>query len=401
MQTGRPIYLDNNATTPMDPRVFDAMRPWFMEQFGNAASATHLYGWEARDAVEDAREQVASLVGASPKEIIFTSGATESDNLGIKGLVERKWGKGIGDSMNGIHIITCVTEHKAVIDTCKYLESIGVEVTWLSVDREGLISLDELEKAFRPETILVAIMYANNETGVIQPVRQIADIAHRNGALFFCDATQAVGKIPVDVNADGIDVMAFTAHKLYGPKGVGAIYVRRKPRPVNLAEQLHGGGHERGFRSGTLNVPGIVGFGKACAIAQEDMEPDTAKISALRDKLQEALLKIPGATLNGDPVARLPNVANICFRGVEGQSMMMSLSRFVAVSSGSACTSVTQEPSFVLKAMGLGDEEARGSVRFSLGRFTTEAEIEFAIEKVREVIFQQPGFPGIQVMPLS
>jgi cysteine desulfurase len=377
----------------MDPRVFEAMRPWFMEHFGNAASATHLYGWEAKEAVEEAREQVASLIGASPKEIVFTSGATESDNLGIKGLVEGNGevglgnrGEGIGDSRG--HIITCVTEHKAVVDTCKYLESVGVDVTWLPVDSNGLINLEELENAFRPDTILVAIMYANNETGVIQPIRQITDITHRHGALFFCDATQAVGKIPVNVQTDGIDVMAFTAHKLYGPKGVGAIYIRRKPEVVDLAEQMHGGGHERGFRSGTLNVPGIVGFGKACAIAQNDMQQDAARIMGLRDKLQEALLKIPGATLNGAPGATMPNIANICFRGVEGQSMMMSLSRFVAVSSGSACTSVTQEPSFVLKAMGLSDEEARGSVRFSLGRFTTEAEIDFAIEKATEVIPQ-------------
>jgi cysteine desulfurase len=256
------------------------------------------------------------------------------------------------------------------------------------VDRDGLIGLDELEKAFRPDTILVAIMYANNETGVIQPIRQIAEITHRHNAVLFCDATQAVGKLPVDVWKDGIDVMAFTAHKLYGPKGVGAIYIRRKPAPVDLSEQMHGGGHERGFRSGTLNVPGIVGFGKACALAQEEMQQDTAKISVLRDKLQDALLKIPGSRLNGDPGARLPNVANICFRDVEGQSMMMSLSRFVAVSSGSACTSVTQEPSFVLKAMGLSDEEARGSVRFSLSRFTTEEEINFAIEKTTEVVLQ-------------
>lgn len=392
MQTGRPIYLDNNATTPMDPRVFDAMRPWFMEHFGNAASSTHLYGWEAKEAVEEAREQVASLIGASPKEIVFTSGATESDNLGIKGILEGHRSQGIpvpAASRGGNrHIITCVTEHKAVIDTCKYLESVGVDVTWLPVDREGLISLDELEKSFRPETILVAIMYANNETGVIQPVRQIAEIAHRHGALFFCDATQAVGKIPVDVHQDGIDVMAFTAHKLYGPKGIGAIYIRRKPEVVALAEQVHGGGHERGFRSGTLNVPGIVGFGAACAIAEREMDTDTARLSALRNKLQESLLAIPGSRLNGHLTARLPNVANIAFDQVEGQSMMMSLSRFMAVSSGSACTSVTQEPSFVLKAMGLDDEQARGSVRFSLGRFTTEAEIDYAIEKATEVVLQ-------------
>jgi cysteine desulfurase len=364
------------------------MRPWFMEHFGNAASSTHLYGWEAKEAVEEAREQVASLVGASPKEIVFTSGATESDNLGIKGILEgHRWEVG-GERWGRKHIITCMTEHKAVIDTCKYLESIGVDVTWLPVDRDGLIRLDELEKAFRPETILVAIMYANNETGVIQPVAQIAEIAHRHGALFFCDATQAVGKIPVDVRRDGIDVMAFTAHKLYGPKGIGAIYIRRKPEVVDLAEQVHGGGQERGFRSGTLNVPGIVGFGAACAIAEREMTTDAGRLSVLRDKLQESLLSIPGSSLNGHRTARLPNVANIAFDRVEGQSMMMSLSRFMAVSSGSACTSVTQEPSFVLKAMGLDDEQARGSVRFSLGRFTTEAEIDYAIEKAREVVQQ-------------
>jgi cysteine desulfurase len=288
----------------------------------------------------------------------------------------------------GKHIITCVTEHKAVVDTCKYLESAGVDVTWLPVDEHGLISLDALEKAFRPDTLLVAIMYANNETGVIQPVREIAEISHRHGAVFFCDATQAVGKIPVDVQRDGIDVMAFTAHKLYGPKGIGALYVRRKPKPVTVDAQIHGGGHERGFRSGTLNVPGIVGFGEACAIAASDMQLDAARLTGLRDKLENALLSVPGSSVNGHREHRLPNVTNIRFRGVEGQSMMMALSRFMAVSSGSACTSVTQEPSFVLKAMGLTDEEARGSVRFSLGRFTTEDEIDVAIDKAREVILQ-------------
>ena len=384
----RPVYLDNNATTPMDPRVFDAMRPWFMEHFGNAASATHLYGWEARDAVDHAREQVASLIGAAAKEIVFTSGATESDNLGIKGLIEGRRGKGVGGISDDAHIITCVTEHKAVIDTCKYLESTGVDVTWVPVNPDGLIDLDALDKAFRPDTVLVAIMYANNETGVIQPVQQISEITHRHGAVFFCDATQAVGKIPVDVQRDGIDVMAFTAHKLYGPKGIGALYVRRKPKPVTVDAQIHGGGHERGFRSGTLNVPGIVGFGEACAIAESEMRPDAARLAALRDKLEQALLSVPGSAVNGHAAQRLPNVANLRFRGVEGQSMMMALSRFMAVSSGSACTSVTQEPSFVLKAMGLTDEEARGSVRFSLGRFTTEDEIDFAIDKAREVIRQ-------------
>jgi cysteine desulfurase len=385
----------------MDPRVFEAMRPWFLEHFGNAASATHVYGWEARDAVDHAREQVASLIGASPKEIVFTSGATESDNLGIKGIMDgRRWMVDGGlseaksnkqsfvDGYRPGHIITCVTEHKAVVDTCKYLESVGIEVSWLPVERNGQVSLAELEKAFRPNTALVAIMYANNETGVIQPVREIATIAHHHGALFFCDATQAVGKIPVDVTADGIDLMAFTAHKLYGPKGIGALYVRRKPRSVMLDAQIHGGGHERGFRSGTLNVPGIVGFGEACALAASDMQSDTERISGLRNKLEQSLLEIPGTSVNGHPEFRLLNVTNICFSGLEGQSMMMALSRFMAVSSGSACTSVTQEPSFVLKAMGLSDEEARGSVRFSLGRFTTEEEIDYAIDKAREVILQ-------------
>lgn len=384
----RPIYLDNNATTPMDPRVFEAMRPWFMEHFGNAASATHLFGWEARDAVDHAREQVASLIGASAKEIVFTSGATESDNLGIKGLAQGRRLEGVGGISGSGHIITCVTEHKAVIDTCKYLESVGVDVTWLPVDARGLINLEDLEKAFRPDTALVAIMYANNETGVIQPVREIGAITHRHGAVFFCDATQAVGKIPVDVSNDGIDVMAFTAHKLYGPKGIGALYINRKSAAKQLAAQIHGGGHERGYRSGTLNVPGIAGFGEACALAATEMEQDAARLAGLRDTLEKVLLSVPGTAVSGHPSARLPHVSNLRFRGVEGQSMMMALSRHVAVSSGSACTSVTQEPSFVLKAMGLTDEEARGSVRFSLGRFTTQDEIDMAISKVPEVILQ-------------
>lgn len=365
----------------MDPRVFEAMRPWFLEHFGNAASATHLYGWEARDAVDHAREQVASLIGASPKEIVFTSGATESDNLGIKGLVE-------GHRSERKHIITCVTEHKAVVDTCKYLESTGVDVSWLPVDARGLINLDALEAAFRPDTCLVAIMYANNETGVIQPIAEISRITQRHGAVLFCDGTQAVGKIPVDVQRDGIDIMACTAHKLYGPKGIGALYINRKTAAKHLSAQIHGGGHERGFRSGTLNVPGIVGFGKACALASDELIPDAKRMTLLRNRLEHGLLAIPGARQNGHAEFRLPNVANLCFPGVEGQSMMMALSRFMAVSSGSACTSVTQEPSFVLKAMGLTDEEARGSVRFSLGRFTTEEEIDYAIDKARDVILQ-------------
>ncbi|MEO8417085.1 MAG: aminotransferase class V-fold PLP-dependent enzyme, partial [Ginsengibacter sp.] len=302
-----PIYLDNNATTPMDPRVLEAMTPYFLEHFGNAASRNHPFGWEAEEAVDYAREQVAKLIGADPKEIIFTSGATEGDNLGIKGVFEMYAGK-------GNHIITATTEHKAVLDTCKHIEKSGGEVTYLQVKSDGLVDLKELEAAIKPTTILIAIMYANNEIGTIQPIREISAIAKKHGVLFFTDATQAVGKIPVDVNKDGIDLMAFSAHKMYGPKGVGALYVRRKNPRVKVTAQMDGGGHERGMRSGTLNVPGIVGFGKACEICRLNMEEDTRRIGKLRDKLETELMKLEEAYINGSTEHRLPHVTNISFK---------------------------------------------------------------------------------------
>ncbi len=376
-----PIYLDHNATTPMDPRVLEAMIPYFTENFGNAASRNHSFGWHAEEAVDYAREQVAKLIGADPKEIIFTSGATEGDNLAIKGVYEMYASK-------GNHIITCTTEHKAVLDTCKHLEKAGAEVTYLEVQPDGLVDLKELEAAMRPTTILVAIMYANNEIGVIQPVKEIAAIAKKHGALFFTDGVQAVGKIPVDVIADGIDIMAFTAHKMYGPKGVGALYVRRKNPRVKVTAQMDGGGHERGMRSGTLNVPGIVGFGKAAEIARTDMEADTARISKLRDKLENALKQIDESYVNGNPAHRLPHVSNISFKYVEGEGLMMGFNKDIALSSGSACTSASLEPSYVLKALGLGDDLAHSSLRFGLGRYTTEEQIDFTIKAVSETVLK-------------
>ena len=372
-----PIYLDHNATTPMDPRVLEAMIPFFVENFGNAASRNHSFGWKAEEAVDYAREQVAQLIGADPKEIIFTSGATEGDNLGIKGVYEMYASK-------GNHIITCNTEHKAVLDTCKHLEKLGAEVTYLEVQPDGLIDLKQLEAAMKPTTILVAIMYANNEIGVIQPVKEISAIAKKHGALFFTDAVQAVGKIPVDVNADGIDIMAFTAHKMYGPKGVGALYVRRKNPRVKVTAQVDGGGHERGMRSGTLNVPGIVGFGKACELARLEMAADTARISKLRDKLENALKQIEESYVNGNPAHRLPHVSNISFKYVEGEGLMMGFNKDIALSSGSACTSASLEPSYVLKALGLGDDLAHSSLRFGLGRYTTEEQIDYTIKAVTD-----------------
>src|SRR5205085_5017993 len=311
-----PVYLDNNATTPMDPRVLEEMIPYFTEHFGNAASRNHPCGWEAEEAVDYAREQVAKLVGSDPKEIIFTSGATEGDNLAIKGVFEMYASK-------GNHVITVVTEHKAVLDTCKHIERLGGEITYLQVKADGLIDLKELEAAIKPTTILIAVMYANNEIGVIQPVREISAIARKHGVLFFTDATQAVGKIPVDVNKDGIDLMAFSAHKMYGPKGVGALYVRRKNPRVKVTAQIDGGGHERGMRSGTLNVPGIVGFGKACEICINEMEEETARVSALRDKLETSLMKVEEAYINGSTQHRLPHVTNISFKYVEGEGLLM------------------------------------------------------------------------------
>ena len=376
-----PVYLDNNATTPMDPRVLEAMIPYFIDHFGNAASRNHPFGWQAEEAVDYAREQVAKLIGAEPKEIIFTSGATEADNLAIKGVFEMYASK-------GNHIITATTEHKAVLDTCRHVEKLGGEVTYLEVNSEGLIDLKELEAAIRPTTILIAIMYANNEIGTIQPVKEISAIAKKHGVLFFSDAVQAVGKVPVNVLKDGIDLMAFTAHKMYGPKGVGALYVRRKNPRVKVTAQIDGGGHERAMRSGTLNVPGIVGFGKACELAMQEMESDTKRISGMRDKLETELLKLEEAYVNGSREHRLPHVTNISFKYVEGEGLMMGFNKNIALSSGSACTSASLEPSYVLKALGLGDDLAHSSLRFGLGRFTDEEQIDYTIKHVSETVLK-------------
>lgn len=376
-----PIYLDNNATTPMDPRVLEAMTPYFLEHFGNAASRNHPFGWEAEEAVDYAREQVAKLISADPKEIIFTSGATEGDNLALKGVYEMY-------SSKGNHIITATTEHKAVLDACKHIEKIGGEVTYLQVKADGLIDLAELEAAIRPTTILISIMYANNEIGTVQPIREISAIARKHGVLVFTDGTQAVGKIPVDVNKDGIDLMAFTAHKMYGPKGVGALYVRRKNPRVKVTAQMDGGGHERGMRSGTLNVPGIVGFGKACELCMLEMKEDTQRISKLRDKLETELMKLEEAYINGSVEHRLPHVANISFKHVEGEGLLMGFNKNIALSSGSACTSASLEPSYVLKALGLGDDLAHSSLRFGLGRFTTEDQIDYTIKAISETVLK-------------
>jgi len=374
-----PIYLDHNATTPCDPRVVEAMVPYFTNAYGNAASRNHPFGWQAEEAVDYAREQVAKLIGADPKEIIFTSGATEGDNLAIKGVYEMYASK-------GNHIITCNIEHKAVLDTCRHLEKEGAEITYLDVKPNGLIDLAELAAAIKPTTILIAIMYANNEIGTVMPMREISAIARKHGVLVFTDGVQAVGKIPVDVNKDGIDLMAFTAHKMYGPKGVGALYVRRKNPRVKVTAQIDGGGHERGMRSGTLNVPGIVGFGKACEICMQEMESDAKRISQLRDKLENALLKVEESYLNGDKESRLPHVTNISFKYVEGEGLMMGFNKNIALSSGSACTSASLEPSYVLKALGLGDDLAHSSLRFGLGRFTTEEQIDYTIEHVTNTV---------------
>lgn len=374
-----PVYLDYNATTPVDPRVMETMLPYFTGQFGNAASRTHMFGWQAAEAVDYAREQVARLIGSEPKELVFTSGATEAVNLAIKGVFDAY-------AFKGNHIITCVTEHKAVLDTCAHIEKLGAEVTYLPVNSRGLIDMQELAAAIKPTTILVAIMYANNETGVIQPVREISRVAKEQGVVFFSDATQAVGKIAVDVLGDGIDLLACSAHKLYGPKGVGALYVRRKNPRVKISAQIHGGGHERGLRSGTLNVPGIVGFGKAAELCLEEMEKGSKRLQSLRDKLENALLQTASTAVNGSRDDRLPHVTNISFQHAEGEALMMGANKDIAVASGSACTSASIEPSHVLKAMGLEDDTARSSLRFSLGRFTTEEEIDYAVEKVTAMV---------------
>ena len=365
----------------MDPRVFDTMIPYFAEHYGNAASRSHTFGWEAEEAVDYAREQVAQLIGAEPKEIIFTSGATEADNLALKGVFEMYAAK-------GNHIITVVTEHKAVLDSCRHIEKLGGEIAYLDVNKDGLIDLDELKNAIKPNTILVAVMYANNEIGVIQPVKEISAVARKNGILFFTDATQAAGKIPIDVNEDGIDIMAFSAHKIYGPKGVGALYIRRKNPRVKVAAQIDGGGHERGMRSGTLNVPGIVGFGKACELCKIHLHKEAEQIKRLRDRLESGLLKLGNVYINGSRENRLPNTSNLSFKYVESEALMLGFNKDIAVSSGSACTSATLEPSYVLKAMGVEDDMAKAAIRFGLSRFTTDEEIDYVIQKVSATVLK-------------
>jgi cysteine desulfurase len=369
-----PVYMDYHATTPCDPRVVEAMVPFFSLHYGNASSRGHLFGWQAAEAVEIAREQIASLIHAEPAEIIFTSGATESINLAIKGIYEMM-------AVRGKHIITVSTEHRAVLDACNHLEKLGAKVSYLSVQPDGLIDLENLESAIQTDTILIVVMYANNETGVIQPVQAIGQIAKKHGILFFTDATQALGKINLDVVRDEIDLLACSAHKLYGPKGVGMLYVRRKNPRVRLTAQLDGGGQERGFRSGTLNVPGIVGFGKAAGLADTDMDRNMESVGRLRDKLEKALLQLEGASLNGNTVQRLPTVTNISFAHGIGKHLLEVLLKEVAISSGSACSSASPEPSHVLKAMGQDDELAYQAIRFSLGKYNTEEEIDFVIEK--------------------
>jgi cysteine desulfurase len=374
-----PIYMDNHATTPVDPRVLDAMLPYFSEKFGNAASRNHSFGWAAEEAVDDARGQVARLIGAAPKEIIFTSGATESNNLALKGVAEFY-------SEKGDHIITQVTEHRAVLDTCKRLEKEGCEVTYLPVGKDGLIDLDDLRRAITPKTILISIMYANNEIGVIQPVAEIGKIARERGIFFHSDAVQAVGKIPVDVQRDQIDLLALSAHKFYGPKGCGALYVCRRDPRVQLRPMMDGGGHERGMRSGTLNVPGIVGMGKAAALCMNEMAEEGKRLGALRDLLKDGLTAgLKDIFINGSMLHRLPHNLNVSFDHAEGEALLMGIND-VAVSSGSACTSAKVEPSYVLKALGVEDELAHSSIRFGLGRFNTAEEVEYVTKRVIEVV---------------
>jgi len=374
-----PIYFDNHATTQVDPRVVQAMLPYFTEKFGNAASRNHPFGWAGEEAVENARAQVASLIGATPKEIIFTSGATESDNLMIKGVAEMYREK-------GNHIITQAIEHKAVLDTCKRLEKDGFEVTYLPVGKDGRVDPEDVRKAITPKTILITVMYANNEIGIINPVQEIGKIAKEHGIFFASDGVQAVGKIPVDVQKDNIDLLAISAHKIYGPKGVGALYVRRRNPRVQLSAIIDGGGHERGMRSGTLNVPGIVGLGAACEIAQKEMAEESARLRKLRDRLKAGLeAKLDEVFINGSLEHRLPNNLNMSFAYVEGESLLMGIND-IAVSSGSACTSATLEPSYVLKALGVGEDLAHTSIRFGLGRFNTEEEVDYVTDKMIQVV---------------
>jgi cysteine desulfurase len=374
-----PVYLDNNATTQVDQRVIDVMLPFFNRKYGNAASKTHAFGWTAGEAVEIAREQIAALIHAEPGEIVFTSGATESVNLALKGVYEANVSK-------GNHIITCATEHKAVLDTCKHLEKQGADISYLPVQQDGRIDLHELELSFKPTTILVAVMYANNEIGVIQPAAEIAAIARKHNALFFCDAAQAIGKMPIDVVKDDIPLLSISAHKIYGPKGVGALYVRRKNPRVSIFAQMDGGGHENNKRSGTLNVPGIAGLGKACELCMSGMDVEIERLTTLRNKLEQALLRLDHVDVNGSAEHRLPHVTNLAFEGLLVSQLMMSMISTVAVSAGSACTSATVEPSYVLKALGYSNDRANASLRFSLGRFTTKQEIDFVIEEMTKQV---------------
>src|SRR5579884_3147395 len=374
-----PIYMDHHATTPVDPRVLEAMLPYFAEKFGNAASRNHAFGWAAEEAVETARQRIAALIGATPKEIIFTSGATESDNLMIKGIAEMYREK-------GRHVITQVTEHKAVLDTCKRLEKQGYEVTYLPVQSDGCVNPDEVRAAIRPTTILITVMYANNEIGTIQPIREIGCIAKDHGVFFAVDGVQAAGKIPVDVQRDNIDLLALSAHKMYGPKGVGALYVRRGNPRVQLSPMVEGGGHERGMRSGTLNIPGIVGLGKACEVARQEMETESKRLLALRERLRQGLQdRLDGVTVNGSLERRLPGNLNVSFANTDGESLLMGLND-IAVSSGSACSTATLEGSYVLKALGVGNDLAHTAIRFGLGRFNTEEEVDYAVEKTAQVV---------------
>ena len=370
-----PVYMDYQATTPVDPRVLDAMLPFFQDVYGNAASRSHAFGWQAEEAVETARKQIASVMNASSKEIIFTSGSTEGINLAIKGVAEMYGSK-------GKHIITSEVEHKAVLDTCKHLEKQGFEVTYLKPHKQGRVTLESVAAAMRDDTILVAMIWANNEVGTLNPIREIGALCHEKGVLFFTDATQAIGKVPVDVEADNVDIMCLSGHKVYGPKGVGAMYVRRRNPRVRLVAQMDGGGHERGMRSGTLNVPGIVGLGKACELCEQELDKDTKHASELRDWFEKKIFsELDHVAINGDVDHRLPTNSNLSFAYVEGESMIMGIHN-IAVSSGSACTSASLEPSHVLRAMDVGDELAHSSIRFGFGRFTTREEVEYAANEV-------------------
>ncbi len=374
-----PIFMDNHSTTPMDPRVLEAMLPYFTQKFGNSASRNHQFGWEAEEAVENARKQIAKLIHCDAKEIVFTSGATESDNLALKGVVEMYKEK-------GDHVITCSTEHRAVLDTCKSLEKRGIKVTYLPVGKDGLVNPDDVRKAITDKTILISIMLANNEIGTIHPIAEIARIAKEKGILLHCDATQGVGKIPVDVETLKVDLMSFTAHKIYGPKGIGALYVRKKGPRVRLVPQIDGGGHERGMRSGTLPVPLVVGFGKACELCEQEMPTESKRTAALRDRLQAQIMgSLDECYLNGHPTQRLPHNLNISFAYVEGEALLMGVKE-IALSSGSACTSATLEPSYVLRALGVGSDLAHSSIRFGLGRFTTAEEVDYTAKRMVEAV---------------